>query len=259
MIIDSHRHLVRSEDEKDFYSAKKVFLDDLKVNGISKCIVIADNVENSTTADTQNLIEIFANNEDIKIVGALNPFGDLEKQSEYFGSLLRLKKIIALKMFNGFDELFPTDERCFTSYRLAEEYNIPVIFHTGAGTGDETAQYNDPKYIVEIAKKLPNLKIVISHFYWPKIKYCLELTKNVENIYYDTTVLADEDVISEIGSIEKIQDVLVECIAVKPSNLIFGSDFPACKTTPAIELINGLKISQSEKNNIFSENSKLIF
>lgn len=259
MIIDSHTHLVKSENES-FAETKTKYLSNLKLNKISQAIVIADNQANSETADTKTLIDIFSEDDFISIVGSIDPFGDIEEQRRYFEGLLVEKQIVGIKLFNGFDKLYPTDEKCFVSYDLAIKYKVPVIFHTGINIGDEdSAKYNDPKYIVEIAKKFPDLKILISHFYWPKIEYCFELTKDIQNIYHDSTVLADIDVIELIGSIEKVREVLENYFSLRPNNLLFGTDFPACKTEPAIALINSLKISDSDKKKIFSDNTTELF
>jgi len=257
MIIDSHRHVVKKDNSFD--TAKELFLSDMQQNDIEKAIVIADNVSDSDTADTPTLLKLFADEDNVKIIGSINPFGNLTTQQEYFDNLLQDRKIIGLKLFNGFDRLYPTDERCFASYNLALKYKVPVIFHTGINVDDdESARYNDPKYIVEIAKKFPVLKIIIAHFYWPEIEYCLELTGDIPNIYLDTTVLADEDAIARISK-EKIKSVLEHAIAIKPDKILFGSDYPACQTAPAIELIGSLHIDQQSEDVILSQNVKNLF
>lgn len=258
MIIDSHRHLVK-QSNGSFIKAKEAFIADMKHNNIERAIVIADNVSNSDTADTPTLLEIFNNDDNIQIIGAINPFGNLETQQAYYDKLLTREQIIGLKLFNGFDKLYPTDERCFASYQLAVKHNVPVIFHTGINIDDEeSAKFNDPKYIVEIAKKFPKLKIIIAHFYWPKIEYCLETTRDIKNVYLDTTVLADKDAVSRISE-EKIRSVLECAIELKPEGIIFGSDYPACQTRPAIDLIKSLNINTKTKDNIFYINANTIF
>jgi hypothetical protein len=38
--------------------------------------------------------------------------------------------------------------------------DVPVLFHTGENSGDsECVKWNDPEYIVEIAKKFPSSKL----------------------------------------------------------------------------------------------------
>ena len=61
MIIDSHTHLTRKKNES-FEDAKSTYLKDLKANGVDEAIVIADNVDDSDTADTDTLLEVFKNN-----------------------------------------------------------------------------------------------------------------------------------------------------------------------------------------------------
>jgi predicted TIM-barrel fold metal-dependent hydrolase len=85
---------------------------------------------------------------------------------------------------------------------------LPIVIHTGASSKKpEAAKYNDPKHIVKVAKRFPTLKIVIAHYFWPKVEYCHELTKPYANIYFDTSGLADDEVIEETG-LDKIRKVL---------------------------------------------------
>jgi hypothetical protein len=258
MIIDSHRHLVKSDTES-FRESVAIFLSDMKSNSIEKSVVIADNLSDSNTANTKTLIDIFSGNDSVCIIGAINPSQNLSDQEEYFEKLLREKYIIGLKLFNGFDKIFPTDKKCFLTYKLAQKYNVPVIFHTGINIDDnESAKFNDPKYIVEIANKFPRVSFLISHFYWPEVEYCLEITKGVKNIFLDTTVLAEPEAVELIGK-ENISKTLEEAISLKPNKVIFGSDYPSCETRRAIDLICELNVSKSQKDKVFAENSIDLF
>lgn len=259
MIFDAHRHLVKNKGEKDFSLARKRYFADLKINNILESIVIADNVADSDTANTKTLIDIFKNDLNVKIIGSINPFSDLVEQEREFDKYLTDKHIIGLKLFNGFDKIYPIDKECFTSYQLAEKHNAPVVFHTGINENDiESAKYNDPKYIVEIAKQFLKLKIIISHFYWPKIEYCLNTVQDIPNIYLDTTVLAD-DCMSKYMKRDQILNILTRAVKAKPESIIFGSDYPSCETNIAIELIGDLNISTEEKDRIFYKNHRKLF
>jgi len=259
-IIDCHRHLSLDKKYKTFEEATKALVSDMESNQISKSVIIADNVKNSGTADIDTLMEVFKNNENIYFVGAINPFDQPVEELSRIESLLANKKIIGLKLYNGHDKLYLSDERCVSSVKLCDKYQVPLMIHTGVNSGDpESAKYNDPKMIVEIAKKYPKTKIVISHFYWPKIDYCYEITRNVDNIYFDTSAMADDEVIEKSGGIDKIKEVLKKTVKDRNNRLIFGTDYPMCSLKKHIDLIESLDISGTNKKNIFCKNVVNIF
>ncbi|MFA7253493.1 MAG: amidohydrolase family protein [Patescibacteria group bacterium] len=260
MIIDSHLHLTKEESEENFDNAKKRLLANFAENKISSAFVIADNLICTNCADTETLIKIFEKDQNIFIIGSPNVLNPRENEVKYFDDLLKNKTIIGLKLFPGHDPFYPTDPRCDAIYSLCLKYDVPVVIHTGINSGDfECAEYNDPKYIAEIANKYPDLKIVIAHYFWPKMQYCYGITKPYKNIYFDTSVMADDEVIELSGGIEKVVDILEKTIIDKPNNLLFGTDYPMCDTKKHIDLINNLKISHELKAMIFNVNAKKIF
>jgi len=102
------------------------------------------------------------------------------------------------------------------------------------------------------------LKIVISHYFWPKVEYCHTVTKPFENIYFDTSALADEEVTRETG-LEKIKEVLTLTADERPNNVLFGTDYAICSIAKHIDLINSLDIGGARKERIFCRNAIELF
>jgi len=133
------------------------------------------------------------------------------------------------------------------------------VIHTGWNSNDpEVARYNDPKHIIRIAEIFAQLKIVISRYFWPKVEYCYNLTKSLGNIYFDTSGLADDEVIKKTG-LEKIVKVLTETTNERPDSLLFGTDYANCDIKKHINLIRSLKISNDDREEIFYGNANKIF
>jgi len=164
-----------------------------------------------------------------------------------------------VKIFPGHDTIYPTDKRLLPVYELCIKYDLPVVIHTGASSKHpEQAKYNDPKQIIKIAEKFPALKIVIAHFFYPRVEYCYELTEPYENIYFDTSGLADEQVIADTG-LAKIKRILSLTARERPNNIIFGTDYAMCSIRKHIELVKSLEVKRQTKNKIFSENAIKLF
>lgn len=260
MIIDSHLHLSINKQNKTFQEAAKALLLNMQKNEIEKVVIIPDNVKKSNCADLDILLEIFADSPNIYLAGSPNPFKELSRDLERLDILLKNKEIVGLKIFPGHDKIYISDKNLIPIFDLCQKHNVPLIIHTGANSGDfEIMKYNDPKMIVEIARERPDLKIIISHYYWPKMDYCYKTTKKLKNIYFDTSALADKEVINSSGGIEKIREIIKKTIFRNSESVIFGTDYPMGKFEEHIKLINSLNISQELKTKIFSKNASNLF
>ena len=102
------------------------------------------------------------------------------------------------------------------------------------------------------------LKIVIAHYFWPEVEYCYEITRGLKNIYFDTSALADEEVVKETG-LKKIKNVLEKTIKDNQESVLFGTDYGMCDFESYIKLIKSLKISKEERDNVFWKNTLKLF
>lgn len=256
MIIDSHIHL--NELAGSYDKAYKKLLSDMKTNKIDKSIIIVDNVVGSSCADIKTALKFTSDR--LLIVGSPNILVPEEGEFEYLQGLLKKKLIVGIKFFPGHDALYANDERCDKYFKLCMDNNSPVIFHTGINTRDEDcAKYNDPKLIVEVAQKYPELKVVIAHYFWPRMEYCYEVTRGYNNIYFDTSAMADPEVVELSGGIDKVKEILEKTITDSEESVIFGTDYPECDVKLHIGLINSLDIADEIKQKILYTNAKKVF
>lgn len=260
MIIDSHIHISYLNKKKSFLQIKKDLLLNMKKNKIDYSIVIPDNVPNPQCAGLDDVIELTKNERKLYAVGTLYIDNINKDNLSKIDVLFKKKLIKGFKIFPGHDPVYPTDARWKTIYELCVKYRFPLIIHTGINTADKkAAEYNDPKYIIKVAEKYPNLKIIVAHYFWPELDYCFNMTNGYENIYFDTSALADPEVVNTCGGIEKIKYILEKTIKRKPESVIFGTDWPMCNVEGNMELINLLDITEEGKDRIFSQNAIEIF
>ncbi|MFA5994200.1 MAG: amidohydrolase family protein [Parcubacteria group bacterium] len=262
MIIDSHVHISLYDNNAiSLQGAFDLFLREMEKNKINAAIIIPDNIEGSSNiADLEKAMELIGERKNLFLLGSPQIIQRGSSELEKYRKLLEEGRIKGLKFFPGHDPFYATDERCLPYYELCQELDVPVLFHTGENSGDsECAKWNDPKYIVEIAKEYPKLKVIITHYYWPKLDYCYEITKDIPNIYFEIAAMADAEVVEKSGGIGKMQDVLRKTIANRPTQVIFGTDWPMCKIEEHIELVKSLGLGEDVENGIFSENAKNIY
>ena len=271
MIIDSHVHI-------STYTGKGNGLDvtvdilskEMDENGIDYSIVIPDNLEGDPKiADLDTTLRLIQNKKNLFALGSPQIIQRGINEVEKYRKLLEIETLKGLKFFPGHDPYNAADERCLPYYKLLQELGYPIVIHTGEVSSDpkiaNPLDFNDPKYIVEIAKKFPKLKIVIAHYYWPKIEYCYEITKNIPNIYFEISGCADDEVLKASGGIEKMASVLKKTITDRSDKVIFGTDWPLCdsKTESGfkkhIDLVNSLGLDEETEQLIFWKNANEVY
>jgi predicted TIM-barrel fold metal-dependent hydrolase len=259
MIIDSHLHLPELREGRTLADSKEELLQELKKNNVDYAILIPDNTPVSEIGSLDEVLGLVEHHKNLFVMGTIDIQRDREPHMRKLDLLFRTRRIVAVKIFPGHDTIYPTDKRLVPVYDLCVKYDLPIVIHTGANSRNpEPAKYNDPKHIVKVARRFPTLKIVIAHYFWPKVEYCHELTKSYANIHFDTSGLADDEVVEETG-LDKIKKVLTSTVEQRPSNVLFGTDYAMCNIKKHIELVESLKISRKAKDKIFSENAIKLF
>lgn len=257
MIIDAHLHL--PPIKTTFEESKKKLISDMNKNKIDYAILIPDNLHDSKIGDLDICLKLVEKEKRLFLLGTIDIRTEGKEWINKLDSLFKKNKIKGIKIFPGHDPIYPTDKELMPIYKLCIKHDYPIVIHTGWNSNNsEVAKYNDPKYIVEIAKEFPKLKIVISHYFWPKIEYCYKITKYFKNIYFDTSALADKEVIKETG-LDKIKNILEKTIKDNPESVLFGTDYAMCRFKDHIDLINSLKISKEDKERVFWKNTKKLF
>jgi len=267
MIVDAHLHLPTNED-RDLQGSRQKLLQDFRAAGIDYGIVIPDNVDGSGIGSLDEVLALTENDDNLFVMGTLNILKDDESIVDKLAGLMDNRKIVAVKIFPGHDEHYPNDPRLFSTFEALIEHDLPLVVHTGWNTDflsgelykyiPEVAKWNDPKYMVDIVKQFPRLKIVIAHLFWPKVEYCYDITKDCDNVYFDTSALADDEVIQATG-MEEVTTVLEQIIKDDPKRLVFGSDYNCCPMGIHVELIESLSISDQARKQVFYQNAVELF
>lgn len=261
-IFDAHVHIsLFDHNAKSLDEAFDVLLQEMKKNGIVGAMVIPDNIEGSDSiADLEKAISLIGERKNIFVLGSPQIIQRGSSETNKYLRLIKNGKIKGLKFFPGHDPYYPTDKRCMPYYEICQNMDVPVLFHTGENSGDsDCAKWNDPRYIVEVARKYPKLKIIITHYYWPKMEYCYEVTKDIPTIFFETAAMADHDVVQKSGGIEKVRTILRRTICDRPDNVIFGTDWPMCNITEHRDLVASLSIPLCIQKKVMRDNALQLY
>ena len=251
MIFDAHLHLpCYNDDDKTLGEKKNRLLDDLERNGVAGAIVISDSETSSVIGTPSECVELFEDTDNIYVMGAVSPLIDYNARLTLLDNLLKKEKIIALKVYPGHEAFYMDDPRLYAIYELCEKYDVPLAVHTGW----DNPQYTQAGFFADIAKKHPNLKIVICHMCWPEIDLCFRSTTRYPNVYWDISSLAYE---SDV--IEKTSALLSRFAQIHADRILFGSDYGACSIMEHINLVNALGIGQEAKEMILASNALKLY
>ena len=136
-----------------------------------------------------------------------------------------------LKIYLGYIYQYANDLNYLPAYKLAEKYDVPVIFHTGDTYDiDGKLKYSDPLTIDEVAVEHRKVTFVIAHCGNPWIQSAAEVAYKNPNVYLDGSAFL-------VGNLRgkdpnTIKKAMVDPLAwifaylEDPKKLMFGSDWP---------------------------------
>lgn len=119
---------------------------------------------------------------------SVDPFDPecVKKLEHAFGDL----KLRGLKLHPSRQHFYPGDDLLKPIYDLCEQYQRPIIFHSGMSWEPNTlTKYSRPTEFEELAASRPALKICLAHFGWPWVKETAMLMLKYPNVYADTGLL----------------------------------------------------------------------
>lgn len=85
---------------------------------------------------------------------------------------------------------YPNDPRLNGVYRQCEEWNVPVVIHTGIkAVRWQRMKYNRPVYVDDVATNFPNLQVVMCHGGFPWVDEFLAVAHSNPNVWVDISFL----------------------------------------------------------------------
>jgi uncharacterized protein len=254
MIIDSHTHLGETNGKK--YTAEDLIAA-MGLAGVDRALVIAGKDD-----PTDEIIRQCEPYDQLGVIGWVD-YKNLEQQIPNLVEYLDNGKIKGLKFYTGYERYYPNDSKLFPLYKICEERNKPVIFHTGVlevGYKGLLKQAH-PIEIDEVATLHPNLKIVMAHFGNPWIMDAAAVVAKNPNVYVDLsgyfmeyqsiTPEATQEFVSDLKRFKSFVGNFKKCL--------FGTDWPIYDLKEYKEAVEQLPLTEEEKELVFWGNAKQIF
>lgn len=126
-------------------------------------------------------------------------------------------------------DFHPADSRAMQVFAEAVKLKMPVFVHQGIHFSPASKmEFARPIMLDEVARELPQLKLVIAHLGYPWVEECIVLLGKHPNVYADISSLLHRPWQAYNALLSAFQYGIMD-------KLFFGSDFPYTSAAAAIE------------------------
>ena len=154
------------------------------------------------------------------------------------------------------------DDRFFPLYRICQERQLPVFFHTGLngpdyyrwGVSAFRVSLGNPLLLEDVAAAFPDLKIVMCHMSYPYTEQATYMLYAHSNIYMDVGVV--NWILGRAGFHRLLKQVVE---TVGSDKILFGSDqmsAPHMIPTAVSAIQEASFLSEDDKRKILGENAR---
>lgn len=134
----------------------------------------------------------------------------------------------------GDQDFHPTDSRAMRVYALAEELQMPILFHpVGQLTEQSKLEYSRPFLLDEVARTFPQLRLIVAQMGQPWVDETICLLGKHPYVYADVSGLLARPWQAYNAMVSAHQYGVTD-------KLLFGSDFPYTTATECIERLYSL-------------------
>lgn len=214
----------------DLPLAIKNLIEEMNKAGVEKSVVLGQDVHNARnpafrnyTIPNDQLRKMLRNFED-----RLIPFAGVDPNSGEI-ALRELRHALkdlefkGLKIHSSVNEVYPDDPRVNLLCELCQEFEVPVMFHTGTtALGSCDIKYSKPEYLDDVANDFPDLKIILAHFGWPWYEVAIAVALRHKNVFLDISGWKPRYLPETL--IRYINGPLKE-------KVLFGTDYPMIRQT----------------------------
>jgi uncharacterized protein len=262
MIIDCHVHL------NNYHEQTAVGLDEsldklqaaMEESGVTHSIVLTSYLVNPNRPSTAEVVRAVDRVKNLSVVAGISFLTYKQRDLRELADFLENRLVVGLKLYPGYEPFYPHDKRLQVVYDLAEEFDVPVMIHSGDTYSPKgKLKYSHPLEIDEVAVDHPNVKFVICHLGNPWLTDCMEVVYKNKNVYTDFSglVLGEFTEAFEDFMERQIEEAIL--YAGEPNYLLYGSDWPICSMKSYVEFVKQLKMSGERRHQIMYENARRLF
>lgn len=262
MIIDCHTHVNNYHDESvdALEECVQKLLQAMRRNRIDVSLVLTSYKVVPGRPSTRAVVDATRDIGSLHVVAGISWINFTQADVEELRVLLEERAIKGLKIYPGYEPFYPADPKLAPAYQLAEEFDVPVMIHTGdtyAPSGK--VKYSHPLNVDEVAVDFPRVKFLICHLGNPWFRDCMEVVYKNNNVYADISglVLGDFSDRFEEYMRKQLQEMLLW--GMNPHKVLYGTDWPISTMESYIGFMEELKLPFKDKQLLFYENAAELF
>jgi predicted TIM-barrel fold metal-dependent hydrolase len=262
MIIDCHTHLNNYHDEEtDSLQASIGNLQrEMRRNRIDIALVLTSYKVSPGRPSTGATVSATRALKHVRVVAGIPYALATEGRLEDVREGLRTGEIRGLKLYPGYEPYYPNDPGLEPVYRLAEEFGVPVMIHSGdTFTPRGKLKYAHPLHVDDVAVDHPAVNFVICHLGSPWFRDCMEVVYKNKNVYTDISGLVLGDFSDRFESYmeKQLQEMLL--YGVEPDKVLYGSDWPIASMESYLDFMEEMHLPEKDRRKIMWENAAKLF
>ncbi len=262
MIVDCHVHLNNYHEQ--IVVSLDESLDNLRAAmsdvGVDYSLVLTSYLVSPHRPSAAAVVKAIEDIPELGVVAGVSYTNYRQRDLRELADFLEHGLVKGLKLYPGYEPFYPHDTRLRVVYDLAEEFDVPVMIHSGDTYNPKgKLKYSHPLEIDEVAVDFPKVKFVICHLGNPWVTDCMEVVYKNQNCYTDISglVLGEFSEAFEEYMSDEIRDAIL--YAGDPGRFLYGTDWPICSMGSYINFVKQLGLPDDAFRRIMSENAIRLF
>ncbi len=262
MIIDCHTHLINYHDEttNDLVGCLDRLQTAMRRNRVDVSMVLTSYKVSPGRPSTRDVVDLTRHLPNVHVVAGISWTAFCQDVVDELRGMLEAGEIKGLKLYPGYEPFYPADPRLEPAYRLAEEFDVPVMIHSGdtySPTGK--VKYSHPLNVDEVAVDFPQVKFLICHLGNPWFRDCMEVVYKNDNVYTDISGLTLGNFTDRFEAYMRQQLKEMILWGVNPRKVLFGTDWPLATMESYLQFMEELKLPPKDKELMLWENAAGLF
>lgn len=262
MIIDCHVHLNNYHEQVaiSLEGSLDKLLASMEEAGVGHALVLTSHLVSPHRPSAAQVVRAVDRIPCLDVVAGISYEHYKQRDLRELAEFLQAGLVKGLKLYPGYEHFYPHDRRLQVVYELAEEFDVPVMIHSGDTYSPRgKVKYAHPLEVDEVAVDHPGLKLVICHLGNPWLVDCMEVVYKNPNVYADISglVLGEFTEAFEQYMTDQIGDVIL--YAGEPDRFLYGTDWPICSMRSYLDFVAGLRLPEADRHALLYENARRLF
>ncbi|MGE0040979.1 MAG: amidohydrolase family protein, partial [Vicinamibacterales bacterium] len=133
MIIDCHTHVNNYHDESvdALDECIQKLLQSMRRNRVDVSLILTSYKVVPGRPSTRAVVNATRGIDNLHVVAGISWKNLTQADLDELRDLLEQRAIKGLKLYPGYEPFYPADEKLAPAYALAEEFDVPVMIHSG--------------------------------------------------------------------------------------------------------------------------------